>query len=38
LVGGTGGFGGFQNGDQLQPLLATGHMELYQHATAVAAA
>jgi hypothetical protein len=38
FVGGTGGFDGLQNGDQFTELLQTGHVGLYQHATAVAAA
>src|SRR5580704_11404703 len=38
FVGGTGGFDGLQNGNQFTGLLQTGHVGLYQHATAVAAA
>ena len=38
FVGGTGGFDGLQNGDQMTQLLQTRHVGLYQHATAVAAA
>jgi hypothetical protein len=35
FVGGTGGFDGLENGDQLSKLLETGHVGLYQHANAV---
>jgi len=38
FVGGTGGFDGLENGDQLTELLQTGHVGLYQHADAVVAA
>ncbi|MFY9644888.1 MAG: hypothetical protein WAK29_06895 [Terriglobales bacterium] len=38
FVGGTGGFDGLENGDQFTELLQTGHVGLYQHATAVVAA
>jgi hypothetical protein len=38
FVGGTGGFDGLQNGGQFTELLQTGHVGLYEHATAVAAA
>ena len=38
FVGGTGGFDGLENGDQFTELLQTGHVGLYQHANAVAAA
>ncbi len=38
FVGGTGGFDGLQFGGQFSELLQTGHVGLYQHATAVAAA
>jgi len=38
FVGGTGGFDAFQDGDQLQEMLATGHVGLYEHANAVVAA
>jgi hypothetical protein len=38
FVGGTGGFDGLQNGGQFTQLLQTGHVGLYEHATAVAAA
>lgn len=38
FVGGTGGFDALQDGDQLDELLSTGHVGLYEHANAVAAA
>jgi len=38
FVGGTGGFDGFENGNQFTELLQTGHVGLYEHATAVVAA
>lgn len=38
FVGGTGGFDGLENGGQFADLLQTGHVGLYEHATAVAAA
>jgi len=38
FVGGTGGFDGLQNGDRFTDLLQTGHVGLYQHANAIAAA
>ena len=38
FVGGTGGFDGLKHGDQFAELLQTGHVGLYEHATAVAAA
>ncbi|MGA9508124.1 MAG: hypothetical protein WBV55_05690 [Candidatus Sulfotelmatobacter sp.] len=38
FVGGTGGFDGLENGDQFNELLQTGHVGLYEHANAVAAA
>ncbi len=38
FVGGTGGFDGLENGDQFSELLETGHVGLYEHANAVAAA
>jgi hypothetical protein len=38
FVGGTGGFDALQEADQFQELLETGHVGLYQHATAVSAA
>ncbi len=38
FVGGTGGFDALRNGDQFQELLKTGHVGLYEHANAIAAA
>jgi hypothetical protein len=38
FVGGTGGFDGFEDGDQFTELLQTGHVGLYEHDNAVAAA
>ena len=38
FVGGTGGFDGLENGSRFTELLQTGHVGLYEHATAVAAA
>ena len=38
FVGGTGGFDGLKNGEQSTELLETGHVGLYEHANAVAAA
>jgi hypothetical protein len=38
FVGGTGGFDGLENGDQFTELLETGHVGLYEHANAIAAA
>ena len=38
FVGGTGGLDGLANGDQFPELLQTGHVGLYEHATAIAAA
>jgi hypothetical protein len=38
FVGGTGGFDGLENGDQFTELLQTGHVGLYEHANAIAAA
>jgi hypothetical protein len=38
FVGGTGGFDGFENGDQFSQLLQTGHVGLYEHANAIVAA
>jgi hypothetical protein len=38
FVGGTGGFDGLENRDQFNELLQTGHVGLYEHANAVAAA
>jgi hypothetical protein len=37
-VGGTGGFDGLENGDQFTELLQTGHVGLYEHGNAIAAA
>jgi hypothetical protein len=38
FVGGTGGFDGLENGDQFTELLRTGHVGLYEHGNAIAAA
>ncbi|HEX8816750.1 MAG TPA: hypothetical protein VF753_14725 [Terriglobales bacterium] len=38
FVGGTGGFDAMRDGSQMQELLATGQVGLYEHAVAVAAA
>jgi hypothetical protein len=38
FVGGTGGFDALRDGDLFTALLGTGHVGLYQHANAVAAA
>jgi len=38
FVGGTGGFNALQDGVQFKELLKTGHVGLYQHATAISAA
>ena len=38
FVGGTGGFDGLQDGDRFTELLKTGHVGLYEHANAIAAA
>ena len=38
FVGGTGGFDALRDADQFEELLKTGHVGLYQHATAVSAA
>lgn len=38
FVGGTGGFDALQDSDQFEELLQTGHVGLYQHATAVSVA
>jgi hypothetical protein len=38
FVGGTGGFDGLENGGQFAELLETGHVGLYEHANAIAAA
>jgi len=38
FVGGTGGFDALRNGDQFAALLQTGHVGLYEHANAIAAA
>lgn len=38
LVGGTGGFDAFEDRDQFEELLATGHVGLYEHANAISAA
>jgi hypothetical protein len=38
FVGGTGGFDALQDADQFQELLKTGHVGLYEHATAVSTA
>jgi len=38
FVGGTGGFDALRDGDQLQELLKTGHVGLYEHANAISAA
>ena len=38
FVGGTGGFEALSDSSKLKDLLQTGHVGLYQHATAVATA
>jgi hypothetical protein len=38
FVGGTGGFDGLEHGGQFAELLQTGHVGLYEHANAIAAA
>jgi hypothetical protein len=38
LVGGTGGFDALRDGNQFAELLQTGHVGMYQHANAIAAA
>jgi hypothetical protein len=38
FVGGTGGFDGLENGSQFTELLQSGHVGLYEHGNAIAAA
>lgn len=38
FVGGTGGFDALRDGDQIEQLLKSGHVGLYQHANAIIAA